>query len=283
MPLTDAKLRSLKAKNAAYKVSDSEGLYLLVPVTGAKLWRFAYRFDGKQKSFALGKYPGISLLNARRSRDDAKRLLLDGVDPSVDRKAQRRKRSIAAGNTFEAVTNEWFRINENGWAESYSIRLRSRLDDDLLPSLGKRPIAEIQPLEILDAIRKIEARDAIEMARRVMQMASGIFRYGVATASCGRDPTTDLKGALKPPKAAKHRTALPAKEVPEFVAALPNNFLARMAVQQPDGRRVMAARGRAPLIRSAIASAMGSSTPDCRARLTGAAERNCASPVKEAG
>jgi integrase len=220
MSLTDAKLRSLKAKSCPYKVSDSEGLYLLVPVSGAKLWRLAYRFNGKQKSFALGKYPETSLLAARRSRDDAKRLLLSGTDPSANRKAERRKKSVAAANTFEAVANEWFQANKGRWVDTYSLRLRSRLDDDLIPSLGKRPIAEIEPLEVLDAIRKIEGRDAIEMAKRVMQMASGIFRYGVATARCSRDPTADLRGALKPAKLAKHRTALPAKELPAFIEAL---------------------------------------------------------------
>jgi hypothetical protein len=198
MPLTDAKLRSLKAKSASYKISDSEGLYLLVPTSGARLWRLAYRFGGKQKSFALGQYPEVSLLEARRARDAAKRLLRDGTDPSADRKAMRRKRSIAAANTFEAVANEWFDVNRGRWVETYSLRLRSRLNEDLIPALGKRPIAEIEPLEVLDAIRKIEGRDAIEMAKRVMQMASGVFRYGVATARCSRDPTVDLRGALKP-------------------------------------------------------------------------------------
>jgi integrase len=143
-----------------------------------------------------------------------------GIDPSDDRKATRRRKSIAAANTFEALANEWFEANKERWVESYSSRLRSRLDEDLIPELGKRPISEIEPLEVLDAIRKIEKRDAIEMAKRVMQMASSIFRYGVATARCGRDPTGDLRGALKPANSPKHRAALPAKDLPAFVAAL---------------------------------------------------------------
>jgi integrase len=110
--------------------------------------------------------------------------------------------------------------NNARWVKSYSLRLRSRLEEDLIPSLGKRPIGQIEPLEVLDAIRKIESRGAIEMAKRVMQMAGGIFRYGVATARCGRDPTADLTGALKPAKAVKHRTALPAKDLPAFIAEL---------------------------------------------------------------
>jgi hypothetical protein len=156
-------------------MSDGEGLYLLVPPTGSKLWRLAYRFNGKQKSFALGKYPETSLLDARRARDDTRRFLLAGKDPALTRKAEKRQKQIAASNTFEAVAKEWFENNQERWVKSYSSRLRSRLDDDLLPVLGQRPIDEIEPLDILDVIRKIENRDAIEMAKRVMQMASGIF------------------------------------------------------------------------------------------------------------
>jgi hypothetical protein len=110
MPLTDAKLRALKGKAAPFKISDAEGLYLLVAPSGSKMWRLAYRFDGKQKTLALGHYPVISLLEARRARDVAKRLLRDGTDPSTERKAERRRRSIAAANTFEAVANEWFEV-----------------------------------------------------------------------------------------------------------------------------------------------------------------------------
>jgi integrase len=118
------------------------------------------------------------------------------------------------------VAEEWFSLNENRWVKIYSSRLRGRLEGDLLPALGTRPIAQIEPLEILEAIRKIEKRDAVEMAKRVMQMASGVFRYGVATGRCVRDPTVDLRGALMPPRAAKRRTALPAIELPAFMDAL---------------------------------------------------------------
>ena len=220
MPLTDAKVRSLKAMKVQYKVSDSDGLYILVTSAGGKLWRMAYRFLGKQKSLALGKYPATSLLEARQGRDDARRLLAKGTDPSSAKKAEKRAVRIAAGNTFQSVADEWFEMNADRWVVSYSARLRSRLDADLLPALGDRPIADIAPLEVLDVIRKIEKRDAVEMARRVMHMASGIFRYGVATARCDRDPTADLKGALRPPKAVKHRASLPAAEMTEFMSNL---------------------------------------------------------------
>jgi integrase len=220
MALTDLKLRSLKPAQSAFKLSDSGGLYVMVQPTGTKVWRLAYRFGGKQKSLALGKYPAVSLREARGRRDAAKRLLEQGIDPSAAKRAEQRLELIAQSNTFEAVANEWFENKRRSWVESYAVRLKSRLDQDLLPALGKRPIADIQPLEVLDAIRAIERRDAVEMAKRVMQMASGIFRYGVATAKCSRDPTTDLRGALKPAAAPKHRSALPASALPEFLVKL---------------------------------------------------------------
>jgi integrase len=220
MPLSDAKLRALKPKDKPYKVSDTEGLHVFVPATGAKLWRLAYRYLGKQKTLALGQYPAVSLFEARRARDEARRLLAKGDDPSVAKRTRKLERAIAANNSFESIANEWFEISKARWVKTYSSRLRGRLDDDLLPSLGKRPISEIEPLEVLDAIRKVERRDAIEMAKRIMQMASAIFRYGVATARCRRDPTADLRGALKPPKMPKQRTALPSAVLPEFLRAL---------------------------------------------------------------
>ena len=125
---------------------------------------------------------------------------------------QKRRQKVSAGHTFQSVADEWFELRKDGWAKSYAERLRSRLDADLIPELGVRPIAAIEPIEVLDALRKIESRDAIEMGRRVMQMASAIFRYGVATSRCTRDPTSDLRGALKPPKPVRGRTALPAGE-----------------------------------------------------------------------
>jgi integrase len=220
MSLTDAKLRALRGRGSPFKVADGEGLYVLVAPNGSRLWRLAYRYLGKQKTLAMGKYPQMSLLEARRAREEAKRQLAGGSDPAVVRKRNKREKLMSAGNTFEAVANEWFALNEGRWVKTYASRLRGRLDGDLLPALGKRPIAEIEPLEVLDAIRGIEKRDAIEMAKRVMQMASGVFRYGVATAKCRRDPTADLRGALQPSKPTKNRAALAAAELPIFMTQL---------------------------------------------------------------
>lgn len=220
MPLSDARLRTLKPAEKPYKVADSAGLHVMVSPSGSRLWRFAYRFLDKQKVMALGAYPIVTLAEARAARDAARRLLAKGVDPLEDRKAEERRQRIAAGDTFGAVADEWFAARRRRWVESYSSRLRSRLDADLLPHLGHRPIGEILPIEVLDVIRRVEQRDAVEMAKRIMQMASAIFRYGVATSRCLRDPTADLRGALQAPGPVKHRTALAAAELPEFLGRL---------------------------------------------------------------
>ena len=233
MPLTDAKLRSLRSRSRPYKISDFEGLHILVSRSGAKLWRWAYRFNGKQQAISLGQYPAVSLLDARRARDAAKRDLLGGTDPAQARKLARLKARVAGKNTFQDVANEWFALNESRWVQSYSSRLKSRLENDLLKPLATRPIADIEPLEILDVIRKIENRDAIEMAKRVMQMASAIFCYGVATARCRQDPTASLKGALKPNKPSKRRQAIAQAELPTFMAKLreyDGNHVTRLAM-----------------------------------------------------
>jgi integrase len=220
MPLSDAELRALKPAQKPFKVSDSGGLFIQVTPNGSKLWRLAYRYQGKQKLLALGAYPAISLRDARRARDDAREQLEAGDDPAHLRKMEKRRERVAAGHTFSIVANEWFASQERRWAKSYAVRLRSRLDADLMPEFGERPIASIEPIEVLDAIRKIENRDAIEMARRVMQMASAIFRYGVATSRCMRDPTYDLRGALQHAGPAKRRSSLRADELPEFLRRL---------------------------------------------------------------
>jgi len=234
MMLTDTKLRSLAAGAKPYKVSDGGGLHVLIKTNGSKLWRYAYRFQGKQKLLALGSYPAVSLRAARLGREAARGLLDEGTDPGHARKQGKRRQRVAAGHTFRSVADEWFESQKARWADSYSVRLRSRLDDDLIAGLGDRPIASIEPIEVLDVIRKIEKRGAVEMARRVMQMASAIFRFGVATSRCVRDPTADLRGALEAAGQVKHRSALRQDELPEFLdrlAAYDGDEMTRLALR----------------------------------------------------
>lgn len=220
MPLTDAKLRTLKPDSKPRKVSDFEGLFLLIQPSGSRLWRFAYRFAGKQKVLALGSYPDMSLRDARRAKEAARDVLSDGRDPAFERRVSKIKAKVAAENTFRLVADEWFSARMGQWVDSYSDRLRARLDADLMPHLGPRPIADIEPVELLACVREIEARQAPEMARRVLQMASAIFRYGVATGRCPRDPAADLRGALASPGPVKRRAALKPSELPQFMREL---------------------------------------------------------------
>jgi integrase len=220
MPLTDARIRTLKAEAKPRKYADFEGLFILVNPNGSRLWRLAYRFGGKQKLLALGSYPEVSLRDARKAKEQAREQLSRGLDPAHQKKVAKARAAIAAGHTFEAVAWDWFEARRAGWVSGYSERLKARMAADLVPSLGRRPIAEIEPIELLAAIRSIEARDAPEMARRVLQMASAIFRYGVATGRCSRDPAADLRGALKASPPARRRSALSPKDLPDFMQRL---------------------------------------------------------------
>lgn len=222
MPLTDSALRNAKPQEKQYKLSDGGGMFLLVMPNGSRFWRLAYRFDGKQKLLALGAYPLISLAEARKKRDDAKRLLSEGKDPGEERKADRRQQRIEAASTFGVIAKEWFENQGDRWVESYSKRIWSRIEDDLLPSLGDRVAEDIEPLEMLDVLRKIEERGAIESAKRIKQYASQILQYALVTGRVKRDVTSDIARALRPiPKGSvKRRAWLKADQLPEFMRKL---------------------------------------------------------------
>jgi integrase len=220
MALTESQIRKLKPKKKNWKISDSGGLSILVATNGSLLWRFGYRYGDKQSSLALGRYPDVSLEQARAKRDEARRLLGQGIDPARQPKLVAIRKRVARGVTFAEVAEEWFERNEPRWVESYSSRLKVRLHDDLVPRFGSVPIDQVEPLEVLDAIRSIEKRGAVEMARRVLQMARSVFRYAMATGRCQRDPTQGIGEALSARGRVKHRSALSAAELPEFLQKL---------------------------------------------------------------
>jgi integrase len=194
--LTDTAVRNAKPREKPYKLSDSGALYLLISPGGSKLWRFKYRVEGKEKLLALGAYPEIPLKQARDRRDDARRLLANGVDPGVKRQVEK----AAAGDTFEAIAREWFAKFSVNWATSHSEKVIRRLELDLFPWLGSRPIREVTPPELLDCLRRIEGRGAVDTAHRAHQNCGQVFRYAVATGRVERDPSADLRGALAPVK-----------------------------------------------------------------------------------
>lgn len=189
LTLTEAKKAEPRDKD--YKLSDEKGLFLLVKKTGAKYWRLKYRWQGREKQLALGVFPEVTLTEARLQRDDARRTLREGTDPSAQRRAVKR----ATSDTFSALFNEWYRAR-GPKSKSGDSRLHSIFKNDLLPALGARPVGEISPPELLEVIRRIEARGAIETGRRANQLAGQVFRFGIATSQCSRDPSQDIKGAL---------------------------------------------------------------------------------------
>lgn len=220
MPLTDTACKNAKPSDKPRKMADGGGLFLLVQPTGGKLWRQAYRFDGKQKLLSHGSYPVVTLHEARAVRDAAKALLAKGIDPGEEKKTEKQKAKLEAANSFQAVAEEWFAARKDGWTPAYSERIWRRIEADLFPAIGSTPINAIEPPEVLRAIRAVESRDAVVLAGRLLQVAGQIFRYAVASGRAVRDPTQDLKGALKAPGAQKHRAALKAAELGPFFKAL---------------------------------------------------------------
>lgn len=180
-PLTDIQPRTAKRKDKPYKLADGGGLYLLVNPDGSKYWRMGYRFGGVQRLLAFGKYPEISLANARKARAAARAQINAGIDPAQTRRIEKRQRAIDAANTFEAIAREWHQHKVDSWQPRTSTNVLYRLEKDVFPLIGKYPIKELKAPIILDMLRQIERRGAVEMARRQAQVCGQIFRYAVAT------------------------------------------------------------------------------------------------------
>ena len=196
MPLTDLAIRTAKPGERPVKVFDERGLYLEIRPTGSKWWRVKYQFAGKAQLLSVGTYPEVSLKEARQRRDEIRRQVRDGIDPSAARKATRRRETGA--DSFATLAQEWLEKFQPGWSVSYREKITGHLDHDLLPWLGMRPVKAIEPPELLTVVRRVESRGALETAHRTLQTAGRIFRYGVATGRADRDPTADLRGALAP-------------------------------------------------------------------------------------
>ena len=187
MALTDIAVRNAKSRDKLYRLFDERGMYLEVSTTGGKWWRLKYRFGGKEKRLSLGVYPDVSLKDARDRRDDARKLLAKGIDPSIERKVQKAATVERAANSFEAVAREWFARQAPGWAPTHAEKIMGRLEKDVFPWLGGRAIAEIKAPEVLTVLRRVEARGALDTAHRVHQNCGQVFRYAVATGRAERD------------------------------------------------------------------------------------------------
>jgi integrase len=206
--LTDTAIKKAKTTTAkAFKMFDSAGMFLLVTPTGSKLWRLKYRFADKEKLLALGSYPETTLAEARIKRDEARKRIHEGNDPSAMRRAEKLARAATAANSLDAIAREWHSKFTDTWAPSHSDRILRMLERDVLPFIGQRPIAQITAQELLMVLRKIEARGALETAHRARVYTGVILRYAIHTGRCDRDVSADLRGAL-PPKKGGHFAAV---------------------------------------------------------------------------
>ncbi len=198
MPLTNTAINAAKPRQKQYRLTDGQGMYLLIKTSGKKYWRLDYILHGKRKTFAIGSYPAISLKKVRAQRDKAKALVADGIDPVQYRAAYKSRQAEAAANTFEALALDWYTRQEQAWTKGHACTVISRLKRDILPWLGSRPIDGITAPEILKVLRRIESRGADETAHRCKTIVSQVFRYGIAVGVAERDPAVDLRGALAP-------------------------------------------------------------------------------------
>lgn len=230
MALTDTAIRNAKPSDKPVKLTDGGGLYLLLNPNGSRWWRLDYRFAGKRKSLSMGVYPDVSLAKARDRRSEARKLLADGIDPGENRKVEKAATTERSENSFEFVAREWFIKHKPNWAASHADKIINRLENDVFPWLGGKPIAEISAPEILSCLRRIESRGALDTAHRAQQNCGQVFRYAVATGRATRDPVGDLRGALPPAKREHYASITEPKEVAELLRAI-DGFRGTFVVQ----------------------------------------------------
>jgi integrase len=220
VPLTDAAIRNTKPGTKPVRLFDERGLYLEVSPAGGKWWRFKYRFSNKEKRLSLGVYPEVTLKLARDRRDDARKLLANKIDPSLERRAQRLSGADRSAFTFETIAREWLDHHSGTWVSDHFARVQRRLERDIFPLIGKRPIAEITAAELLSLLRRIEQRGALETARRALINCGQVFRYAVASGRVQHDIARDLRGALRPVKTQHFAAVTDPKHLGELLRAI---------------------------------------------------------------
>jgi integrase len=220
MPLSDTTIKNAKPNpDKAYKLPDEKGMYLLVNPNGSKYFRLKYRFGGKEKVLALGVYPDTSLKQAREKRDEARKQLADGIDPSENRKAVKSSKAESAANSFEIIAREWGARKVDTWADKNN-RSKRMLERNIFPWLGSKPLTDILPKDILECLRRVEDRGTIETAHRTLQICGQVYRYAVATGRAERDITPDLRGSLPPAKGEHFAAITEPKQVAELLRAI---------------------------------------------------------------
>ncbi len=242
MPLTDKAVRAAKPKDKPFKLFDERGLYLVIQPSGGQWWRLKYRMLGKEELLALGTYPDISLAEARGKRDVARKLIAQGIDPGEHRKIERTRSAASAADSFEAIALEWLTKFAPTWSEGHSDKIKRRLERDVFPWLGSRPVGAITPSELLTVLRRIEGRGAVETAHRAHQNCGQIFQNAVATGHAERDPSADLRGALPPVKQTHHASIIEPKAIGELLRAIQTPKINGALVEQIAQRQALDAR-----------------------------------------
>ena len=230
MPISNTTVRNAKPREKSYRLADARGMYLEVTPAGGRYWRMKYRVGGKEKRIAFGVYPDVSLAQARERCSQARKLLADGVDPGVVKQANK----AATENSFEAVAREWHAKFSPRWVPHHADKIIRRLESEVFPWLGSRPIGDVNAPELLKVLRRIEARNALETAHRVHQNCGKVFRYAVATGRAQRDPSGDLRGAIPPAQEHHHPTITEPKRVGELLRAIAGysgSYITRYALQ----------------------------------------------------
>ncbi|HBD3512128.1 TPA: tyrosine-type recombinase/integrase [Escherichia coli] len=231
MALTDIKVRTTKPSDKPFKLTDGQGMHLLINPNGSKYWRLQYRFGGKQKVLALGVYPMVSLGEARRKRDEAKKLVSDGIDPSEKKKADKIEQSEAL--TFEAVARDWHTACKRKWSDSHSERVLKSLEDNIFSSIGQRKIAELKTKDLLVPVKTVAASGRLEVAARLQQRTTAIMRYAVQNGLIDYNPAQEMSGAIAVAKRT-HRPALPFdrfSELLERIESFKGRKLTKLAVK----------------------------------------------------
>ncbi|EFN4960126.1 tyrosine-type recombinase/integrase [Escherichia coli] len=231
MALTDIKVRTTKPSDKPFKLTDGQGMHLLINPNGSKYWRLQYRFGGKQKVLALGVYPMVSLGEARRKRDEAKKLVSDGIDPSEKKKADKIEQSEAL--TFEAVARDWHTACKRKWSDSHSERVLKSMEDGLFTAIGKRKISELNTRDLIAPIKAVEASGRLEVASRLQQRTTAVMRYAVQNGLIDYNPAQDMSGAITVAKRT-HRPALPFdrfSELLERIESFKGRKLTKLAVK----------------------------------------------------
>ncbi|EHW7390092.1 tyrosine-type recombinase/integrase [Escherichia coli] len=219
MALTDIQIKRAKPQDKPYTMNDGRGLSLLIKPDGSKGWRFRFRFAGKARLMSFGSYELVSLAEAREKRDTARKQVANGIDPVEERKAQKLAQKLSTENSFESVSREWHAAKADRWTIAYREEIIKTFEQDVFPFIGKRPISEIKPLELLEVLKRIEKRGALEKTRKVRQRCGEVFRYAIITGRAEYNPAPDLAIALAIPKQ-KHHPFLSAEELPHFVRDL---------------------------------------------------------------